>query len=118
MKMFSLFVVLASTLAGCEHTLMNVEYSPSDLKTRLETVDFPDGKITSDEVISYLNSRDISFEIGRSDRSTPCRSFPISEVKEVIQIYRLMSDSSIIRIAVNSDGEVLCVSQLGQHRGI
>lgn len=118
MKKFGLFAIFISFLAGCESDDMTTEYFPSGLKGRLESVDFPNGKISSNQVTKYLSSRNVSFEIDRSDRSTPCRSFSISEVKEVIQIYRLMSDSSIIRVAVNGDGEVLCVSQLGQHRGI
>ena len=118
MKMSGSFIFLAAALLGCEHAPVSVEYSPIDLKSRLDEVDFPDGKISSIQVVDYLESHNIAFEIDRNDRSTPCRSFSISQVKEVIQIYRLMDDSSIIRVAVNGDGKVLCISQLGQHRGI
>lgn len=116
-KTLGFIFFLTATVAGCEHNNMNIEYSPNELKIRLDSVNFPEGT-ESDKLVDYLEGRKISFEIDRSDRSTPCRSLPLQEVKEVIQIYRLLDDSSIIRVAVNADGDILCVSQLGQHRGI
>lgn len=119
MKMQRLAVTIAVMIGGCGKSSMAIEFAPEDLKKDLKDIDFPlQDKTSYNQLMDYLERRRLSFEIDRHDKSIPCLPTTSKEVHEVIQIYRLLGDSSIIRIAIDDKKKILCVARLEQHRGM
>lgn len=97
---------------------MTADYSPVTLHRELRTIGFPTGNdISSEEVKTFFEVRGINYEYDNHDLSIPCPSIDTNRVKEIIQAYRLFEDESIIRVALDAKGNVLCIARLGQFKG-
>ncbi len=73
MKIFILFIAIAVITNGCGYESVKSENTPEDMTEALSGIDFPvQDDASFDQIIGYLESNKVSFEINIHDKSMPC----------------------------------------------